>query len=54
MNHKRIMIARQYIKSGMSAKDASKMVGYTDYSAFYRAYVKVVGKSPTSHGGENL
>ena len=52
MNHKRMMIARQYIKSGMSAKDASKMVGYTDYSAFYRAYVKVVGKSPKSHGGE--
>ena len=54
MNHKRIMIARQYIKSGMSAKDAAKTVGYSDYSAFYRAYVKVVGKSPKSHGGEWL
>lgn len=52
INHKRIMIAKQYMDSGMSAMDASKKVGYLDYSAFYRAYVKVVGKSPRSEKGE--
>ena len=52
INHKRIMIAKQYMDSGMSAAAAADMVGYADYSAFYRAYVKVVGKSPKSHKGE--
>lgn len=53
INHKRIMIAKQYIDSGMSASAAADMVGYADYSAFYRAYVKIVGKSPKAHKGEN-
>lgn len=48
INQKRIMLAKQYIDSGMSASAAADMVGYTDYSAFYRAYVKVVGDSPKS------
>jgi AraC-like DNA-binding protein len=52
INQKRVMKAKQYIDSGMSAKAASKAVGYQDYSAFYRAYVKIVGKSPKSEKGE--
>lgn len=48
INQKRIMLARQYIDSGMSAQAAADMVGYADYSAFYRAYVKVTGGSPKS------
>lgn len=52
INKKRIMMAKQYIDSGMSAKLASEAVGYQDYSAFYRAYVKVTGKSPRSEKGE--
>ena len=52
INQKRIMMAKQYIDAGMSAAAAADMVGYADYSAFYRAYVKVVGKSPKSHKGE--
>ena len=52
INRKRIMLAKQYIDSGMSAKSASESVGYQDYSAFYRAYVKIVGKSPKSEKGE--
>ena len=52
INQKRIMMAKQYIDSGMSAKAASEAVGYRDYSAFYRAYVKIVGKSPKSEKGE--
>ena len=52
INKKRIMMAKHYIDSGMSAKLASEAVGYRDYSAFYRAYVKVTGKSPRSEKGE--
>ena len=52
INQKRIMMAKQYIDSGISAKAASELVGYGDYSAFYRAYVKVVGQSPKSQKGE--
>ena len=52
INQKRIIIAKQYIDSGMSAAAAADMVGYADYSAFYRAYVKIVGRSPTAQKGE--
>lgn len=48
INHKRIMYAKQLIESGESASGAAYKVGFGDYSAFYRAYVKIVGKSPTA------
>ena len=47
MNHKRIMYAKQLIEGGETASGAAERVGFGDYSAFYRAYVKIVGKSPT-------
>ena len=49
INHKRIMFARQLIESGETASGAAEKVGFGDYSAFYRAYVKIVGKSPTAN-----
>lgn len=49
INHKRIMYAKQLIESGETASGAAYKVGFGDYSAFYRAYVKIVGKSPTSN-----
>ncbi len=48
INHKRIMYARQLIESGETASGAAEKVGFGDYSAFYRAYFKIVGKSPTA------
>ena len=48
VNQKRIMYAKQLISSGMTASGAAERVGFGDYSAFYRAYTKIVGKSPTS------
>ena len=45
---KRVMRAKQLIESGETASSAAYKVGFGDYSAFYRAYVKVVGKSPTA------
>ena len=47
INHKRIMYAKQLIESGETASGAAERVGFGDYSAFYRAYIKIVGKSPT-------
>ena len=49
INHKRIMYARQLIEAGETASGAAEKVGFGDYSAFYRAYVKIVGKSPTAN-----
>ena len=47
INHKRIMYSKQLIESGEAASVVAERVGYGDYSSFYRAYVKIVGKSPT-------
>ena len=48
INQKRIVYARQLIESGVTASDAAERVGFGDYSAFYRAYIRIVGHSPTS------
>lgn len=48
VNQKRVMYAKQLIEAGETASGAAYKVGFGDYSAFYRAYVKIVGKSPTS------
>lgn len=49
INQKRVMYAKQLIESGESASSAAYRVGFGDYSAFYRAYIKIIGKAPTSH-----
>ncbi len=48
INQKRVMYAKQLIESGETASAAAYRVGFGDYSAFYRAYVKLIGKAPTS------
>ena len=48
INHKRIMYARCLIENGMTASKAAEKVGFGDYSAFYRAYIRIVGKTPTA------
>ena len=52
INQKRIMHAKQLIESGETASAAAYKVGFGDYSAFYRAYVKIIGKPPTYQDGE--
>lgn len=46
LTQKRVMYAKQLIESGESASGAAYRVGFGDYSAFYRAYLKVLGTSP--------
>ena len=48
ITYKRVMYAKQLIEQGDTASGAAYKVGFGDYSAFYRAYVKIVGKSPTA------
>ena len=48
VNQKRILYAKQLIEAGETASRAAYQVGFGDYSAFYRAYVKVMGRAPTS------
>lgn len=52
VTHKRVMLAKLLIESGESASGAAYRVGFGDYSAFYRAYVKILGVSPVSGRGE--
>lgn len=47
INQKRVMYAKQLIESGETASGAAYRVGFGDYSAFYRAYVKLLGCAPT-------
>jgi AraC-like DNA-binding protein len=43
-----VLYAKQLIESGETASSAAYKVGFGDYSSFYRAYVKVIGRSPTA------
>ncbi len=52
VTHKRVMLAKQLIDNGETASGAAYKVGFCDYSAFYRAYVKIIGRSPSAEGGE--
>ncbi len=44
---KRLILAREMIANGESAKNASLSCGFGDYSSFYRLYTKYLGKSPS-------
>jgi AraC-like DNA-binding protein len=49
INQKRVLMAKQLIESGEVASRAADAVGFGDYSALYRAYIKHLGVPPTSH-----
>ena len=52
ITQKRVMLAKKMIEGGESASGAAYRVGFGDYSAFYRAYIKILGTSPVSSRGE--
>jgi len=45
---KRVMLAKQMIENGSGAAVAARDVGFQDYSSFYRAFVKIIGRPPIS------
>lgn len=44
---KKIMIAQQLIASGERPISVSERCGFSDYSTFYRAYMRVIGAPPS-------
>ena len=46
VQRKRVITAQNLIRSGMRPTLAAEKVGYSDYSTFYRAYRKILGRSP--------
>lgn len=52
VRYKRVTLAKQAIQAGESAMDAALQSGFSDYSSFYRAYVKYEGHSPRENLSE--
>ena len=48
ITYRRIMLVKELHRKGMSLSAASSAAGFSDYSNFYRAYVKETGYSPTA------
>jgi len=44
---RKILLAEQLISSGERPISASERCGFSDYSTFYRAYLRVLGKPPS-------
>lgn len=44
--YSRVIFARQLLNEGLSAGEAGRRAGFSDYSSFFRAYKKVTGRSP--------
>lgn len=44
--NKRYALAQGYLEQGIPAQMVADLVGYRDYSSFYRAYVKRAGRPP--------
>ena len=55
ITYRRIMLTKELHRNGKSLSEASSEAGFSDYSNFYRAYVKETGYSPTAGmGGTNM
>ena len=44
--YSRVLHAKQLLAEGTPATETAKMVGYGDYSSFFRAYRKITGRTP--------
>lgn len=46
---KRVFFAHQLILNGMKANIAAIEAGFSDYSTFYRTYIRIIGCKPSDH-----
>lgn len=49
VTHRRLLAAKSLISRGEKLETAGKQVGFSEYSAFYRAFVKEFGISPKDY-----
>ncbi len=54
ISNKRLLMAREQIKSGAAATNACYACGFRDYSTFSRAYKKQWGQAPTGKRDERV
>lgn len=52
VNTKRMTLAAELLRQGVPAEEVALRVGFHDYSAFYRRFVSIQGKSPAALGKE--
>lgn len=48
INTKRMALAAEWLSEGIPAEEVALRVGFRDYSAFYRRFVSIQGKSPAA------
>lgn len=52
LHHRRICQAKKLLSTGaVSVREVAKLVGYEDFSTFYRNFKKLTGQSPSQHKG---
>lgn len=52
LHHRRIEQAKKLLATGsVSVRETAKLVGYEDFSTFYRNFKKLTGHSPSQHKG---
>lgn len=49
ITHKRILLAKNLLQSGMSATDVAHESGFNDYSNFYKSFKRITNQSPTKY-----
>ncbi len=54
IRQKRLVLAARLIREGMSASNAAAECGFSDYSAFHRAFTQTFGVSPGKIKGINI
>lgn len=47
IRNKKMIFARGLLKRGESPEHACEMLGFDDYSTFYRSYCKIIGEAPS-------
>ncbi|HBF14983.1 MAG TPA: hypothetical protein DDW30_04750 [Clostridiales bacterium] len=50
INTKRMALAAEWLRNGIPAEEVALRIGFRDYSAFYRRFVSIQGKSPAAFG----
>lgn len=52
IRERRVIIAKSLLNSGISPKLVSENVGFSDYSTFYRSFMRSVGISPIQYASQ--